>query len=72
MKIYTFNNDTADIIKRFNKKEFWMHTPSSEPKFKEEPYIEIYLENFPKKNHVTAVRVSFKELKEKMDSVKRK
>jgi hypothetical protein len=40
-----------------------LHAPENEPRFKVSPYIEIYLENMPRKNHITAVRIPFAELK---------
>lgn len=64
MKIYTFNGNTAEITKRFTKKQAWIHKPVNERDYKKEPYFEVYLEDTPKKNHITAVRVSFKQIKE--------
>lgn len=63
MRAYIFNANTADIEKRFTKKEAWPHVPLSEPNFKRAPYIEIYLEETPKKGRITAIRISFRELR---------
>ena len=66
MKVYTFNDNTAEVTKQFTNKEAWLHTPVNEPRFKRNPYVEIYLENTPRKNHVTAIQIPFAELKKLM------
>jgi len=66
MKAFTFNINTAEVKKRFTKKDFFVHTPSNESRWKAYPYIEINLEDTPKKNQVTSIRISFKELKKLM------
>lgn len=63
MRIYTFSNNTAKILKRFTKEQGWMHLPSAEPKFKKEPYLAVYLENTPKKDQVTVTEITLKEIK---------
>ena len=67
MKAYAFNNTTADMTKRFGKKEAWLHVLENEPRFKANPCREMYLENTPRKNHGTAVCVPFVELKKIME-----
>lgn len=62
MKVYTFNNDTAKITKRYKNTEAWAHIPSAELAFKKSPHIEVYLHQTPK-NHTTAIRMSLKELR---------
>jgi hypothetical protein len=69
MKVYTFN-DEAIVTKRFGKKQAWLHVPFNEPKFMAAPYIEIYLEDTPRKSHVTAIRVPFAELRQAMKRAK--
>jgi hypothetical protein len=66
MKVYTFHSETAEITKRYTKKQAWLHTPRNEPRFKAAPYVEVYIEDTPRKNHVTAVRVPFSELRRAM------
>lgn len=63
MKAYTFSNESGEITKRYSKKQAWLHVPSNEPRFKTNPYIEIYLESTPTKHTVTAIKVPFAELR---------
>ena len=41
----------------------WLHVPENESPFQANPYPEMYLENTPRKNPVTAVCVPCAELK---------
>ena len=66
MRAYTFNINTSAITKRLKKEQAWLLVPKNEPKFKAAPFIEIYLEETPKKQFVTAIRVPFAELKSAM------
>lgn len=66
MKAKSFNVDTAKTTKIYkkNKKqpEIWMHLPKNETSFKKNPYIEINLENTPRKKEVTSIHITLKEI----------
>lgn len=61
MNIQSYNQK-GKIIKKFKGKQYWAHIPKNERNFKLNPYMEIYLEDTPKKKTTTTIKLTFSEL----------